>query len=77
MQKATGKRGGIPKINERSNGAINPTAIPHGAPQKKPHNNTGICIGQSIDPTCGICPVKNGMTNASAKNIAESVKFST
>ena len=29
---------------------------------KKPHNKTGICMGQSIFPICCICPVKKGIT---------------
>ena len=72
---AFGNIGGIPKIRERRIGATNPTANPHGPPQKKPHNNTGMCIGQSIEPISGICPVKNGITIANAKNIADKVKF--
>ena len=75
IQNAVGNIGGIPKANERNNGAINPTASPQGAPQKNPHNNTGICIGHNIEPTCGICPVKNGITNARAKNIADNTSF--
>ena len=75
MQSAVGNMYGIPMVKERRIGAINPTANPQGAPQKKPHSNTGICIGQSIDPICGICPVKNGITNAIAKNMADNVRF--
>ena len=75
IQKAFGNIGGIPNTNERKIGAIKPTLSPIGAPQKNPHNSTGICIGQSIAPICGICPVKNGITNAIAKNIADNVSF--
>lgn len=74
---AVGNIGGIPKIAERSKGAINPTASPQGAPQKNPHRITGMCIGQSIDPICGTWPVKKGSTNATLKNMAENVRFFT
>ena len=77
IQNAVGNIGGIPNSPERKSGATRPTKSPHGAPQKNPHSNTGICIGQSIAPICGICPVKNGMTNANAKNIADKVSFLT
>ena len=40
-------------------------------PQKK----TGRCMGKSIFPTSGICPVKNGSTMPMAINIAESTRF--
>jgi hypothetical protein len=75
IQNAVGNIGGIPNVKERRSGAIKPIASPQGAPQKNPHNNTGICIGQSIEPTCGICPVKNGITYANAKNMADKVSF--
>ena len=39
---------------------IKPTANPYFQPQMKPHNKTGMCIGRSILPICGICPVANG-----------------
>ena len=51
IQKAVGNIGGIPNVNERRSGAIKPTSIPQGAPQKNPHKSTGMCIGQSILPT--------------------------
>jgi hypothetical protein len=75
MQNAVGNIGGIPSVKERRSGAINPTKSPHGAPQKNPQSKTGICIGQSIEPICGIWPVKKGITNASAKNMADKVSF--
>ena len=75
IQNAVGNIGGIPNVKERKIGAINPTVSPQGAPQKNPHNNTGICIGHNIEPICGICPVKNGITKANAKNKAAKVIF--
>jgi hypothetical protein len=75
IQNAVGNISGIPNVNERKIGAKNPTTSPHGAPQKNPHKSTGICIGHNIEPICGICPVKNGITNANAKNIADNVSF--
>jgi len=54
MHTAVGNMGGMPRVRERSRGAIKPTASPHGHPQIKPHNNTGMCIGQSMAPICGI-----------------------
>lgn len=75
IQKAVGNIGGIPSVKERRRGATNPTSSPQGAPQKNPHKSTGMCIGQSILPICGICPVKNGITNAKAKNMADKVIF--
>ena len=63
--------GGIPNNMERMMGAIMPTARPHGQPHTMPHRNTGMCMGLSILPMVGIWPVRNGSTNASARNSAE------
>ena len=52
-------------------GAIMPTASPHGQPHTMPHRNTGMCMGLSILPMVGIWPVRNGSTNANARNSAE------
>lgn len=57
---AVGNIGGIPRATERSRGEINPTARPQGQPHINPHISTGMCIGQSIAPIWGICPVKKG-----------------
>jgi hypothetical protein len=58
----SGNSGGIPSVSERNSGAINPTKSPSGQPQIKPHSSTGRCIGHSIEPISGICPVRNGIT---------------
>lgn len=75
MEKAVGNIGGIPKTKERKIGAIKPILNPQIGPQKNPHRSTGICMGQSMEPICGICPVKKGITNAKAKNMADKVIF--
>ena len=54
--------GGIASIRCRVSGASSPTASAYGQPQTKPHSSTGRCIGKSIEPICGICPVRKGMT---------------
>ncbi len=63
--------GGILKITCLSNGAKTPIRAAHHGPHKYPANNTGICIGESILPICGIWPVKNGSNMQSAKHMAE------
>jgi hypothetical protein len=70
-----GNNGGILSTKERRSGAVTPTKSPQGAPQINPQRITGICIGKSIAPTCGICPVKKGKTKARAKNIADNISF--
>src|SRR5699024_3902643 len=37
--------------------------------------NTGMCMGSSMLPIWGICPVKKGSTSPRAKNRAARVKF--
>ena len=71
METAVGNMGGMPNIMERMMGAIMPTASPHGQPHTMPHRNTGMCMGLSILPMVGIWPVRNGSTNANARNSAE------
>ena len=71
MATAVGNISGMPKSTERRSGEMNPTASPHGQPQTKPHSSAGMCIGQSMEPICGICPVKNGRTSAMARYSAE------
>ena len=66
----TGYIGGIPNRTERSSGATKPTAAPYCQPQTRPHKSTGICIGSSMLPICGIWPVSMGSTRHSAKNSA-------
>ena len=66
--------GGMWKSRLRSSGAIAPTAPAHHGPHKKPHRYTGMCIGDSIPPTCGICPVRNGRTRHSARHSADTVR---
>ena len=70
IQSAVGYIGGMANITERRSGATAPTASPQGQPHTKPQRSTGICMGESIEPICGICPVKNGSTSASARNAA-------
>ena len=70
MQSAVGYIGGIPNSTERRGGATTPTASPQGQPHTKPQRSTGMCMGESIEPICGICPVKNGSISASARNAA-------
>jgi len=60
MHIALGNNNGIPKVTDRNNGAVTPIKAPQVPPHIKPHNKTGKCMGQSIFPICGICPVKNG-----------------
>jgi hypothetical protein len=61
----------------RNNGDMKPTARPYGHPQMKPQSSTGRCIGRSMFPNCGICPVKNGSRRHSARNNPEYAKFLT
>ena len=73
MAAAVGKRGGIPNSAERSSGVTKPTAAPYCQPQISPHRNTGMCMGSSMLPICGICPVKKGSTSPSARKRAARV----
>ena len=75
MAAATGYSGGIPKIRERMTGRTAPTARPYCQPQISPQKNTGMCMGSSILPICGMLPVIMGSTIPSAANIAERVRF--
>ncbi len=63
---AVGNSGGMPRISERSSGETAPTTSPYTGPHTKPVRNAGMCIGESIAPTAGICPVRNGRYMASA-----------
>ena len=67
--------GGIPNITYRSSGSTKPTTPPYCQPQIKPHSSTGRCIGSSMLPIWGICPVKKGRTRPIAINMAESTRF--
>ena len=60
---------------DRIIGVINPTIKPYLQPQISPHNKIGICIGKSILPICGICPVNKGRISPMAINIADKVRF--
>ena len=71
MAVAVGNSGGMPRVTERSSGAMKPTASPHGQPHRKPHSSTGMCMGQSILPISGIWPVRKGSTSARARQMAE------
>lgn len=44
-------------------GIINPISKPYLGPRIKPANKTGICMGKSIDPKCGMFPVIKGKTS--------------
>lgn len=77
MAAAMGSMGGEPSVTLRSSGKTAPTAAPHGAPHTKPHSSTGMCMGQSMAPNLGICPVKNGSSMPSAKNSAAQTKRCT
>ena len=44
-----------------------------GIVKHKPANITGKCIGNNIEPNCGICPVTKGNINPSNKNIPDNV----
>ena len=63
---AVGYSVGMPKRRERVSGRTAPTARPYFHPQISPHSRTGMCIGSSIRPTAGICPVKKGSTSPMA-----------
>ena len=41
-------------------GMIAPATRPYCQPQTKPHSSAGMCMGLSMAPNWGICPVKNG-----------------
>lgn len=56
-------------------GETNPTTAPYCHPQRNPQRSAGMCMGQSIEPICGICPVRNGSTIARARHSAEYVSF--
>ena len=75
MAVAVGNRGGIPNSTERISGTMKPTAAPYCQPQISPHRNTGMCMGSSMLPIWGICPVKKGSTSPRARNRAARVKF--
>ena len=75
MATAVGNITGIVNMAERITGRIIPTASPYCHPQISPQKKTGRCMGKSIFPTSGICPVKNGSTMPMAINIAESTRF--
>ena len=70
-----GNRGGIPNKTERIRGTMKPTAAPYCQPQISPQRNTGMCMGSSMLPIWGICPVKKGSTRPSARNKAARVMF--
>lgn len=67
--------GGIPVITERSSGDTKPVTAPKKGPQMNPARSTGRCIGQSIPPTAGIWPVKNGRMRARASIIPDRIVF--
>ena len=50
---------------------MKPTASPQPQPQTNPQSRAGMCIGQSMEPICGICPVRKGRTSAMARYSAE------
>ena len=62
---------------ERSSGHKKPISSPQGPPTIMPHSSTGMCIGKSMEPISGICPVKNGSTRPRARNMALSTSFFT
>ena len=70
-----GIRGGIWNRKYLMKGAINPTSAPYTGPQINPHKSTGICIGESIFPISGICPVKNGSTRQRARHMPARQSF--
>ena len=57
-------------LTERSSGSTKPTTAPYCQPQTRPHKSTGMCIGSSMLPICGIWPVSMGSTRHSAKKSA-------
>ena len=60
MAMAVGNMGGAVRTALRSRGRRKPTAKPYFQPQRRPHSSTGRCMGQSMFPIWGICPVKKG-----------------
>ena len=75
MPMPVGYSTGMPNSSPRSSGITAPTARPYGQPHTMPHSSTGMCIGSSILPICGICPVISGSTRPRAKNRAERVSL--
>ena len=69
--------GGIENNPNLNNGATKPTTLAHFQLTKNAHNSTGKCIGQSIAPICGTCPVTKGSSIASARHTPEIVTFFT
>ena len=74
---AVGYSFGVVNSILRSRGRIKPTPRPHCQPQMSPHSSTGMCIGNSIFPIWGICPVKKGSTSPMARNMADRVSLTT
>jgi hypothetical protein len=66
--------GGIENNANLISGAVNPTSPAHCHLQKNAQINTGMCIGHSMLPIAGICPVKNGSISAAARQSDESVR---
>ncbi len=59
---AIGYIGGIWKIILLKIGMTNPIKRPYKGPQIYPVSKAGMCIGKSLLPILGICPVKKGST---------------
>ena len=75
MPTADGKKGGMVNIAERISGRMNAIGVANSQPQMSAHKNTGMCIGRSMLPICGICPVRNGSTSPMARNMAVRVRL--
>jgi hypothetical protein len=67
MESAMGNIGGIVKSKLLSIGVTNPKVSPIRGPHKKPHRIIGICMGSSLFPSSGICPVIKGNKIPNAK----------
>jgi hypothetical protein len=68
MTTAVGNIGGMPKSRLLNTGVRRPIASPQGEPRTKPAMRTGKCMGKSICPILGICPVRKGKTRPKARN---------
>ena len=66
---------GILVSNMESVGPASAVTKPYCQPQIIAHSNTGMCMGQNINPPCGTAWNAIGKTMHSAENNAVSIRF--